>query len=74
MAIALGCLQEHKGNTQLLKTSCTFDTRLGRFELDVTWKPPPYGPASIEFEVAMQTPNGAKTTTILPIAQPISTQ
>lgn len=41
MAIAFGCLQEPKGKTQLLKTSCTLDTGLGRFELVVTWKPPP---------------------------------
>ena len=38
--IVLGCLQELKGKTQLLKTSCTLDTVLVEFELELTWKPP----------------------------------
>jgi hypothetical protein len=40
----------------LLKTSCTLDTVLVEFELELTWKPPSWGLATTVPKVAMQLP------------------
>lgn len=45
-----------EGKSLLLKTPCTWDTRAGGIELEMTWKPPSWGPPLIVSKVLSKAP------------------
>lgn len=74
IAVAIGCLPELEGKTQLLKTPYVLDTCNKEIELKLTWKPPLWGLVLILSKGAMWAVKGEKQPTVLPSYEACNTK